>query len=120
MCWIVLKNKYMYVFYNIPLQFYMATVGVIYSEKKTKMAMENIPGVDEFSMATWGKMFYSGSVFFAAAHKELTIKQVETYGCILSTVATDVLVLKHQAISSHNADLKSIALDQFWTRLLHL
>ena len=34
----------------------------------------------------------------------LTHKQLEMYGCILSTVATDALVLKHQVISSHSAD----------------
>ena len=28
----------------------------------------------------------------------------ETHGCVVSTVATDALVLKHQAISIHSAD----------------
>ena len=31
-------------------------------------------------------------------------KQMEMHVCVLITVATDVLVLKHQAISIHNAD----------------
>ena len=34
----------------------------------------------------------------------LTLKHRETYGCVVSTVATDEMVLKHQAISIHNAD----------------
>ena len=34
----------------------------------------------------------------------LTLKQQETHGCVVSNVATDALVLKHQAISIHNAD----------------
>ena len=34
----------------------------------------------------------------------LTLKHRETHGCIVSTVATDALVLKHQAISIANAD----------------
>ena len=34
----------------------------------------------------------------------LTPKHRETHGCVVSTVATDALVLKHQAISIHNAD----------------
>ena len=34
----------------------------------------------------------------------LTLKHRETHGCVISTVATDALVLKHQAISIHNAD----------------
>ena len=39
-------------------------------------------------------------------------KQLEMHGCILSTVVTDALVLKHQAISTHSSDPKSIAWDQ--------
>ena len=35
---------------------------------------------------------------------QLTPKHRETHGCVVSTVATDALVLKHQAISIHNAD----------------
>ena len=35
---------------------------------------------------------------------ELTLKHRETHGCVVSTVATDALVLKHLAISIHNAD----------------
>ena len=34
----------------------------------------------------------------------LTHKQLEKHGCIINTVATDNLVLKHQAISIHSAD----------------
>ena len=38
------------------------------------------------------------------ARQGLIHKQLETHGCVVSTVATDVLVLKHQAISSYSAD----------------
>ena len=38
------------------------------------------------------------------APDHLTLKRQETHGCVVSTVATDALVLKHQAISIHNAD----------------
>ena len=34
----------------------------------------------------------------------LTLKHWVTHGCVGSTVATDALVLKHQAIIIHNAD----------------
>ena len=34
----------------------------------------------------------------------LTLKHQQTHGCVVSNVATDALVLKHQAISIHNAD----------------
>ena len=38
-------------------------------------------------------------------------KQLEMHGCVLNTVATDALVLKHQAISIHSANKMSIVLD---------
>ena len=34
----------------------------------------------------------------------LTLKHRETHGCVVSTVATDALVLKHQAISILSTD----------------
>ena len=37
-------------------------------------------------------------------HYILTIKHREMHGCVVSTVATDALVVKHQALSIHNAD----------------
>ena len=36
--------------------------------------------------------------------RTLTLKHQETHGCVVSTVATDALVLKHQVISILNAD----------------
>ena len=33
----------------------------------------------------------------------LTLKHWETHGCVVNTVATDALVLKHQVISILNA-----------------
>ena len=39
------------------------------------------------------------------------------HGCVISTVATDVLVLKHQAISIHNADKISVVVDQLHTHI---
>ena len=40
----------------------------------------------------------------------LTNKHLETHGCIINTVATDALLIKHQAISIHSADLVFIVL----------
>ena len=34
----------------------------------------------------------------------LTLKHRERHGCVVNTVATDALVLKHQVTSIHNAD----------------
>ena len=34
----------------------------------------------------------------------LNLKHQEMHGCVVITVATDALVLKHQVISIHNAD----------------
>ena len=53
-------------------------------------------------------------------HQYLTLKHREMHGCVVSTVATDALVLKHQAISIHNADLTFIILGQFHITILHL
>ena len=52
-------------------------------------------------------------------YDELTPKCLEMHGSILSTAATDALVLKHQAISGHSADSIFTVLDQFHTKLLH-
>ena len=41
---------------------------------------------------------------FSSGLDVLTHKQLEMYGYVLSTAATDALVLKHQAISVHSAD----------------
>ena len=49
----------------------------------------------------------------------LTLKHRETHGCVVSTVATDTLVLKHQAISIHSANQTFNVLDQFHIRILH-
>ena len=47
-------------------------------------------------MACHGKAFHiSGS---------LTHKQLDRHACVISTVATNALVLMHQAISIHNPD----------------
>ena len=47
-------------------------------------------------------------------------KKLEKHGCILSNVATDALVLKHQVISTHNANKIVKVLDQFHTKMLNL
>ena len=36
---------------------------------------------------------------------------LEIHGCVLNTMVTDALVLKHQAISDHNADQIPISVD---------
>ena len=49
----------------------------------------------------------------------LTHRQLKKHGSIISTVTTDVLVLRHQAISSHSAD-SLLIVDQFHAEMLHL
>ena len=46
----------------------------------------------------------TGDNLLSLTNNGLTPEHRETYGCVVSTVATDALVLKHQAISIHNAD----------------
>ena len=47
-------------------------------------------------------------------------KKLQTHGCVISTVATDDLVLKHQVISIHSADCIFTVLDRFHRETLHL
>ena len=50
----------------------------------------------------------------------LNHKQLGTHGYILSAVANDALVLKHQTISIHSADKIFIVLDYYRAEMLHL
>ena len=56
-------------------------------------------------------IFLQGETSWIMKDEWLTLKHWETHGCVVSTVATDVLVLKHQAISIHDADSSFIVLD---------
>ena len=42
------------------------------------------------------------------------------HGCVFRNVATDALVLQHQAISIHSTDEIFIVLDQFRAQILQL
>ena len=47
---------------------------------------------------------YIGMQIKKSSQYILTLKHRETHGCVVSTVATDALVLKHQAISILSTD----------------
>ena len=49
----------------------------------------------------------------------LTLKHRESHGRTVSTVATDALVLKHQAFSILSTDYTFNLLDQFHMKILH-
>ena len=53
------------------------------------------------------------TVFGDRAANQLTHRQLEVHDCLLGTVATAALALKHQPISIHNADSLFFKLDQF-------
>ena len=66
------------------------------------------------------KMFPLDDVIMDFNHGFLTLKQQETQGCVVSTVATDVLVLKHQAISTHKLTKQFLCIEilyLWWTTL---
>ena len=44
------------------------------------------------------------AITWTNADLSLTLKHWETHGCVVSTAATDALVLKHQVITILNAD----------------
>ena len=48
----------------------------------------------------------------------LSQQQLEMRGCVLSSVATDALVLKHQGISFHSIDLICTVLVHIYTEIL--
>ena len=47
---------------------------------------------------------YEDEIVHMSGEGCLTLKHRETHGCVVSTVATDALVLKHQAISILSTD----------------
>ena len=49
-------------------------------------------------------MSYQGMGSTVLCFSALTLKDWEMHGCVVSTVATDALVLNHQVISILNAD----------------
>ena len=65
------------------------------------------------------KFVHARSIDKKSALIQLTPKHRETHGCVVSTVATDALVLKHQAISILSTDLTFNLLDQFHMEILH-
>ena len=55
-------------------------------------------------LVTFPEMLKTSILDMSLKSTYLTLKHREKHGCVVSTVATDALVLKHQAISIHNAD----------------
>ena len=56
------------------------------------------------SINIWISKIASHKWFLLMVLQTLTLKHRETHGCVVSTLATDALVLKHQDIRIHNAD----------------
>ena len=50
-------------------------------------------------------------IIFYRGQELIIHKQLEMHGCMLSNIATDARVLKHQAISVHSAEWILIILD---------
>ena len=55
--------------------------------------------------------------FFVWAVSPLTYKQQETHDCVLNTVSTDTLVLKHEAINIHSADNYPFYWTGYWQKM---
>ena len=49
-----------------------------------------------------------------------TVNTWKSHGYLLSSVATDTLVLKHQAISIYSADCISVVLEEFHREIIHI
>ena len=76
--------------------------------------------MQQVALIIWTVQLNCNGILFNILVLTLTLKQLETYGCALSTLATDTLVLKHQAISNHSVDKIFILLDKVHTKILHL
>ena len=64
-----------------------------------------------FAIMKWAPVLCIVYYVFVYIYSNITVlvlKQLEMYGCIFSTVATDALLWKHQAISIQSADQISI------------
>ena len=76
---------------------------------------------DEFSIKKmYLKIMFAKGQPFCSDLNVSTPKQLEMHECVISTIATDVLVLKKHAISIHSIDSIVIIPDQFQTKILHL
>ena len=73
-----------------------------------RKVMKNIVLVKYLIYRTYGwvtQMTVSGRIIDMPNDlNKLSHKQIKTHGCVLSTVSTDVLVLKHQSTSTHRVD----------------
>ena len=80
--------------------------------------------ITKFSNCMWNSLtipwLFTKSHFPWCVAALLTLKHRETHGCVVSTAATDALVLKHQVISILNADQTFIVLDQFYIKNITL
>ena len=65
------------------------------------------------------RMYWITNVYTQFYMITLTHKRLETHGCIIITVATDALVLKHQAISIHSVDKTFIVLEWFHKKIFY-
>ena len=68
-------------------------------------------------MDTWNNFY---DLIYLSRFLSLTPKHMEMYGCVLRTVATDALVLKHQAIIIPSSDEILIVSDQFYTNIIYI
>ena len=97
----------------------MMLISTVFSWKQLNCDLFLTVGLfDEFNNCLWLKYYLwhlllTRSMFLNKNHacrpinlkpQVLTLKHGETHGCVVSTVATDALVLKHQTISIYNAD----------------
>ena len=86
----------------------MAAIETLWVEHSYKLAVAGITQGGPLSPVLLQlQELYTGDLagsWVCDPSASLTLKHRETHGCVVSTAATDALVLKHQVISIHNAD----------------
>ena len=96
----------------------LAFVFVQSIEARCKVAKWRV--INNFVYAIFKHAMLFQRVDDIATRLGFTHKHLGTNGCVFSTLATDTLVLQHQAISINCMDQIYFAFDQFHTKIWHL
>ena len=109
-------------FYNLPSCLYIRNIVPVLQYEYYIWVFHHLIIITKKILCSSKKEIISSSKMTAQNEngysvRFLTLKHWEMHACLLNTVATDAMVLKHQAISSHSADEISIVLGQFHTKV---
>ena len=91
---------------NLINDVWVKCVVIVIQHWMVKITTLSEPKLTEVSVAIWRLLATT-----SFTHK--------THGCVISSVATDVLAIKHQAINNHSADSAFSSLPKIHIKMLH-